>query len=68
MASADLGGAGFSGADLADISMRDCNAGPVTKGFAEGLAKVVKPGRPRYGRYRSVPRRVEPEREFGPSR
>ena len=64
----DLRGADFSGADLTDISMRDCNAGPATKGFAEALAKVAKPDRSRYGRYRPVPRQAEPERDFGPSR
>lgn len=65
---ADLRRADFSGADLTDISMRDCNAGPSSKGFAEALARVAKPERPRYVRYRPVPRRAEPEREFGPSR
>lgn len=68
LAGADLRRADFSGADLTGISMRDCNAGPSSKGFAEALARVAKPDRPRYVRYRPVPRRAEPEREFGPSR
>lgn len=68
LASADLRRADFSGADLTDISMRNCNAGPATKGFAEALARVAKPDPPRYVRYRPVPRRTEPERDFGPSR
>ena len=68
LVSADLRRADFSGADLTGISMRDCNAGPATKGLAEALAKVAKPDPPRYVRYRPVPRRAEPEREFGPSR
>ena len=68
LVSADLRRADFSGPDLTDISMRDCNAGPATKGLAEALARVAKPDPPRYVRYRPVPRRAEPEREFGPSR
>ena len=68
LASADLRRADFSGADLTDISMRNCNAGPATKGFAEALARVAKPDPPRYVRFRPVPRRTEPERDFGPSR
>ena len=68
LASADLRGVDFSGAEFTDIQMCDCDAGPATKGFAEALIKVAKPDQSPHFRHAKVPRRREPETEFGPSR
>ncbi|MDE0123641.1 MAG: nucleotidyl transferase AbiEii/AbiGii toxin family protein [Bryobacterales bacterium] len=64
----DLQGADFSGADLKDLSLRSSTLGPTTRGLAEALARVVKPGQPRYTPRPQAPRRAEPERKFGPFR
>ena len=41
---ADLRGADFSGANLMHVSLRNSMLGPTTKGLAEALMKVTRPG------------------------
>ena len=64
----DLRGADFSGSDLTDISLRRSMLRATTKGLAEALKKVDRPRQSPSRPYRRVPRRAEPEREFGQSR
>ena len=64
----DLRGADFSGANLRRVTLRNSMLGPNTKGLAEALMRVAKPGQSPGVRRQWAPRRAEPEREFGPSR
>lgn len=64
----DLRGADARGASLTISSFVKSIRGPTTKAFAEPLARKAVPHRTRYVSFDEIPRRTEPERDFGPSR
>ena len=64
----DLRGADARGATLTISSFVKSIRGPTTKAFAEPLAREAVPHRTRYVSFDEIPRRTEPERDFGPSR
>ena len=64
----DLRGADARGATLTISSFVKSIRGPTTKAFAEPLARKAVPHRTRYVSFDEIPRRTEPERDFGPSR
>jgi len=66
--SADLRGADARGANLTSSSFRRGILGPTTMGFSEPPVRNAAPRRTRYMSPIELPRRTEPERDFGPSR
>ena len=64
----DLRGADARGATLTISSFVKSIRGPTTKASAEPLARKEVPHRTRYVSFDEIPRRTEPERDFGPSR
>ncbi len=64
----DLRGTDIRGANVTGFSFRRGTLGPTTKGFAEALVQESSHRQTPYMSSRRVPRRIEPERDVGPSR